>query len=186
MDIIPTTLGFRPRTHVIIISTILPLLLVLIATSQSAAAAISAPYSDGYSHGCDDGKLGYHKYLNTPGKEIDFHTTEFMRGYDTGYKACFISSDGDHNSTSEIDSQLSSDSDTGDTIVSCSRSQHTTEYCNGYRAGAVQSDIDDDPDENITPSRVICQGGSPGSEYCRGYQQGYADEDHAMFSSPAH
>jgi hypothetical protein len=67
-------------------------------------------------------------------------------------------------------------------FVSCNRSEHTTEYCNGYRAGAVESDINDDPDENITPSKVTCQDGTPGSEYCQGYQQGYADEDHAMFS----
>jgi hypothetical protein len=46
----------------------------------------------------------------------------------------------------------------------------------------VDSDINDDPDENITASKVTCQGGTSGSEYCKGYQQGYADEDHAMFS----
>ena len=65
------------------------------------------------------------------------------------------------------------------TKVSCNKTEHTVEYCNGYRAGAVQSDVDDDPDDNTMPSKVICQGGSPGSEYCRGYQLGYADEDHA-------
>jgi hypothetical protein len=167
MNIIPTLLGFIARKPiVIIVSTMLPLLLfVLIATSQSAAAT---PYSDGYSHGCDDGKVGYHKYLDTPGKEIDFHTTEFMQGYDTGYKACF--STGGSARTSET---------TRDTLVSCNKTEHTVEYCNGYHAGAVQSDIDDDPDDNTTPSQVICQGASPGSEYCSGYQRGYADEDHA-------
>jgi hypothetical protein len=169
MNIIPTLLGFIHRKPiVIIVSTmlpLLPLLLVLIATSQSVAAT---PYSDGYSHGCDDGKVGYHKYLDTPGKEIDFHSTKFMQGYDTGYKACF--STGGSARTSE---------DTGDTLVSCNKTEHTVEYCNGYHAGAVQSDVDDDPDDNTTPSKVICQGGSPGSEYCRGYQLGYADEDHA-------
>jgi len=166
MNIIPTLLGFIPRKPiVIIVLTMLPLLLVLIATSRLAAAT---PYSDGYSHGCDDGKVGYHKYLDTPGKEIDFHSTKFMQGYDTGYKACF--STGGSARTSE---------DTGDTLVSCNKTEHTVEYCNGYHAGAVQSDVDDDPDDNTMPSKVICQGGSPGSEYCRGYQQGYADEDHA-------
>jgi hypothetical protein len=60
------------------------------------------------------------------------------------------------------------------------------EYCNGYRAGAVQADVDDDPNENITPSQVTCEGGSPSSEYCRGYQQWYADEDLAMFSPHSH
>jgi hypothetical protein len=169
MNIIPTLLGFIHRKPiVIIVSTmlpLLPLLLVLIATSQLAAAA---PYSDGYSHGCDDGKVGYHKYLDTSGKEIDFHTPEFMQGYDTGYKACF----------SPTGSARTSEG-TGDTLVSCNKTEHTVEYCNGYHAGAVQSDVDDDPDDNTTPSKVICQGGSPSSEYCRGYQIGYADEDHA-------
>jgi hypothetical protein len=180
MNIFATLLGFIPRKTIVVVSTMLPLLLlVLIATSQLVAAT---PYSDGYSHGCDDGKVGFHKYLNTAGKGIDFHTTEFMQGYDTGYKACFSPSGSAR--TSEIHSQSSSDSDTGGTLVSCNKSQHTLEYCNGYRAGAVQADVDDDPDENIIPSKVTCQGGSPGSEYCRGYQQGYAGEDHAMFSPP--
>jgi hypothetical protein len=168
MNIIPTLLGFIPRKPIVIIivSAMLPLqLLVLIATSQLAAAT---PYSDGYSHGCDDGKVGYHKYLDTPGKEIDFHSTKFMQGYDAGYKACFGT--GGSTRTSE---------GTGDTLVSCNKTEHTVEYCNGYHAGAVQSDVDDDPDDNTMPSKVICQGGSPGSEYCHGYQQGYADEDHA-------
>lgn len=183
MNIISTLFGFHTREPIIIASTMLPLLLLLIATFQLAAAT---PYSDGYSYGCDDGKVGYHKYLNTVGKGIDFHTTEFMRGYDTGYKACFSPSGSDGASRIKIHSPPSSNSDTGGTLVSCNKSEHTIEYCNGYRAAAVQADVDDDPDENITPSKVTCQGGSPGSEYCRGYQQGYADEDHAMFSSPAH
>jgi hypothetical protein len=142
-----------------------------------------SPHSSGYSHGCDDGKVGFHKYLNTPGKGIDYHTPEFMQGYDKAYKACF-SPNGTGGSTSSVKTQSksSSNSDTGGTLVSCNKSQHTTEYCNGYRAAAVESDVNDDPDENITPSKVTCQGGAPGSEYCRGYQQGYADEDHAMFS----
>ena len=179
MNIIPTLLGVIPRKPIIIVSTMLPLLLVLIATSQLAAAT---PYSDGYLHGCDDGKIGYHRYLNTPGKGIDFHTSEFMQGYDTGYETCFTPSGSDGASTSES----SLDSDTGNTLTSCDKLQHTIEYCNGYRAGAVQADVDDDPNENITSSKVTCQGGNPGSEYCSGYQHGYADEDHAMFSPPAH
>ena len=60
--------------------------------------------------------------------------------------------------------------------------KRSIEYCNGYRAGAVGSDVNDDPDENITASKVTCQGSTPSSQYCHGYQQGYADEDHAMFS----
>jgi hypothetical protein len=151
------------------------LLLVLTTTLKLAGAS---PHSAGYSHGCGGGKLGSHKYLNTPGTGIDYHTPEFMQGYDNGYKACFSA-----NGIGSSDNEVHSRSDTGGTFVSCNKSQYTTEYCNGYRAGAVESDINDDPDENITPSKVTCQGGTSGSEYCRGYQQGYADEDHAIFSS---
>jgi hypothetical protein len=107
--------------------------------------------------------------------------TPFMQGYDKGYKACF-SPNGSGGSSIKSQSK-SSNSDTGGTFVSCNKSEHTTEYCNGYRAGAVQSDVNDNPDENITPSKVTCEGGVPSSEYCKGYQQGYADEDHAMFSA---
>jgi hypothetical protein len=83
---------------------------------------------------------------------------------------------------SQVDTSPIEESDTGGTFVSCNKSQHNIEYCNGYRAGPVDSDVNDDPDENIIPSKVTCQGGTSGSEYCHGYQQGYADEDHAMFS----
>jgi hypothetical protein len=171
----------RPNIHcfygrkLAIISTVIVLLLILTITPRLVDAS---SYSIGYSHGCDDGKLGFHKYLNTPGNGIDDQTLDFMQGYYKGYKACFSP-----NGTSGSGNKVSSTQfDTGGTFVSCNRSQHSNEYCNGYRAGAVESDINDDPDENITPSKVTCQDGTPGSEYCQGYQQGYADEDHAMFS----
>jgi hypothetical protein len=164
-----------------ILSTML-LVLTLITASQLAAAA--TPYSAGYSHVCDDGKVGFRKYLNTLGKGVDNHTPEFMQGYYNGYKACFSPNGNGDSSNSSIKSQSkSSNSDTGGTFVLCNKSEHTTEYCNGYRAGAVQSYLNDNPDENITPSKVTCEVGSPGSEYCQGYQQGYADEDHVMFTS---
>jgi hypothetical protein len=158
-----------------IISTVMVLLLVLPTTPRLVDAS---PYSSGYSHGCDDGKLGFHKYLNTPGNGIDYQTLDFMQGYDKGYKACFSPNGTGGTGNKASSTQLH----TGGTFVSCNNSQDTTEYCNGYRAGAVDSDINDDPDENIPAFKVRCQGDSPGSEYCQGYQKGYADEDHAMFS----
>jgi hypothetical protein len=161
-------------TKIAIILAVVMLLLILTTTLR---LAVASPYSSGYSHGCDDGKLGFRKYLNTPGYGIDYHTPEFMQGYDKGYKACFSP-----NGTGADDNKIHSQSDTGGTFVSCNKSQHSIEYCNGYRAGAVDSDVNDDPDENISPSKVTCQDGTPSSEYCHGYQQGYADEDHAMFS----
>jgi hypothetical protein len=77
-----------------------------------------------------------------------------MQGYDKGYKACFSS-----NGTGD-DNKIHSQSDTGGTFVPCNKSQHSIEYCNGYRAGAVDSDVNDDPDGNISPSKVTCQGGT--------------------------
>ena len=157
----------------------LPLLLLLIATFQLAAAT---PYKNGYSYGCNDGKVGYHSTSIQCGKGIDFHTTDFMRGYDAGYKTCFSPNGSDGVNRSRIHSQ-SSDSDIGGTILSCNKSEHTIEFCNGYRAAPIRLMYNDNPDKNITPSKVKCQGGSPGSESDSGYQQGYADEDHAMLSS---
>jgi hypothetical protein len=161
---------FYGRKSAIILTA---MVLLVVLTPRVASAS---PYSSGYSHGCDDGKLGFHKYLNTPGYGIDYHTPEFMQGYDKGYKGCFSPNGTDDGN------RIHSQTDTGGTFVSCNKSQHSIEYCNGYRAGAVDSDVNEDPDENITPSKVTCQGGTPSSEYCHGYQQGYADEDHAMFS----
>ena len=141
-------------------------MLLLILTTPPRLANAS-PYSSGYSHGCEDGKLGFRKYLNTLGYGIDYHTPEFMRGYDKAYKACFSP----NGTAAGDDNKVNSQSDPGDTFVSCNKSQHNIEYCNGYRAGAVDSDVNDDPDENIIPSKVTCQGGTSGSEYCHGYQQ---------------
>jgi hypothetical protein len=164
---------FRDKGLAIISATLLSLLILIIAPHLAAAVT---PISAGYSYGCDDGKLGFHKYLAITG--LDNVSPEFMEGYDNGYKACF--------SPNGSGSSSSSSSDTGGTIVSCNKAAHTTEYCNGYRAGAVQADVDDNPHEDITPSQVTCdghsEGGTPGSEYCAGYQQGDADEEHAMYS----
>jgi hypothetical protein len=66
-------------TKITIIMTAMLLLLVLTTTPR---LAVASPYSSGYSHGCDDGKLGFHKYLHTPGNGIDYQTPEFMQGYD--------------------------------------------------------------------------------------------------------
>ena len=150
---------------------------LLVLTTTTPRLATASPYSAGYLHGCGGGKVGFHKYLNTPGNGIDYQTFEFMQGYDKGYKSCF----NPNGTGGGSDNKGYSQSDTGGTFVSCNISQHSTEYCNGYRAGAVESNVNDDPDENITPSKVTCQGGTPSSEYCLGYRQGYADEDHAMF-----
>ena len=99
--------------RIAIILTAMVLLLILTTTPRLAVASL---YSSGYSHGSDDGRLGFHKYLNTPGNGIDFHTPEFMQGYDKGYKSCFSP-----NGTGD-DNKIHSQSDTGGTFVSCNKS----------------------------------------------------------------
>ena len=53
------------------------MVLLVVLTPGIASAS---PYSSGYSHGCDDGKLGFHKYLNTPGNGID-GSDEFKKSW---------------------------------------------------------------------------------------------------------
>ena len=126
----------RFNIHGTNIAIIIMVLILVLTTNPRLAQA--SPYSSGYSHGCDDGKLGFHKYLNTPGNGIDYQTLDFMQGYDKGYKTCFSPNGTGGSSGNKVSStQL----DTGGTFVSCNRSEHTNEYCNGYRAGAVDSDI---------------------------------------------
>jgi hypothetical protein len=129
MDISSIIHDLHSRKFVIILTMLT--VLTLITAPQLAAT----PYSGGYSHGCDDGKVGFHKYLNTPGKGIDNHTPEFMQGYDDGYKACFSpnGSDSDNSSSNSKTHSQSTNSDTAGTFVSCNKSEHTT------------------TDENITP-----------------------------------
>jgi hypothetical protein len=134
--------------------------IIIMGALLGAQSAFANP--PGYNKGCTDAKLPPHaRYLSQDGTGPAFHTGKFMRGYYDGFNACSLDSDS----------------------VSCNKASHSNEYCKGYNAGARQSSIDDDPDEDITPSQVRCKGGSPGSEFCAGYRQGYADNDLAMFSS---
>jgi hypothetical protein len=55
--------------------------------------ASNLPYRSGYNHGCSDAKISdsSKKYINQPGKGPNYHTTEFMRGYDDGFDSCLTS-----------------------------------------------------------------------------------------------
>ena len=48
------------------------------------------PYKSGYNHGCSDAKLSNpdNRYINQPGKGANYHTSEFMRGYNDGFEKC--------------------------------------------------------------------------------------------------
>jgi hypothetical protein len=53
--------------------------------------ADNLPYRSGYNHGCSDAKISdsSQRYINQPGKGPNYHTTEFMRGYNDGFESCF-------------------------------------------------------------------------------------------------
>ena len=48
------------------------------------------PYKSGYNHGCSDAKISNpdNRYINQPGKGANYHTNEFMRGYNDGFEKC--------------------------------------------------------------------------------------------------
>lgn len=50
----------------------------------------SKAYDSGYDHGCDDAKISDpgDRYINHPGKGPDYHTSEFMDGYNDGFADC--------------------------------------------------------------------------------------------------
>jgi hypothetical protein len=60
-------------------------------TQESDSDPTLSPYESGYVHGCDDARITDFsaRYINQPEKGPNFHTDEFMRGYDAGYNACF-------------------------------------------------------------------------------------------------
>jgi len=47
-------------------------------------------YNSGYSHGCSDAKISdsSKRYINQPGKGPNYHTQEFMNGYNDGFEIC--------------------------------------------------------------------------------------------------
>lgn len=56
---------------------------------RHGAIAKGTPFQAGYDHGCSDAKLPFSKrYINQPGKGPQFHTQEFMSGYNAGFSAC--------------------------------------------------------------------------------------------------
>jgi hypothetical protein len=48
------------------------------------------PYKSGYNNGCSDANLSDpdNRYINQPGKGANYHTSEFMRGYNDGFEKC--------------------------------------------------------------------------------------------------
>src|SRR5919202_7081785 len=66
--------------------------LVIVAAASLGiqnAMAKGTPWQAGYDHGCSDAKLTFSaRYINQLGKGPNFHTIEFMKGYNAGLEAC--------------------------------------------------------------------------------------------------
>jgi hypothetical protein len=53
---------------------------------QGVMAKKGTPFQAGYDHGCNDAKVTFSaRYINQPGKGSNFHTQEFMSGYNRGF-----------------------------------------------------------------------------------------------------
>jgi hypothetical protein len=87
MNITELSENDRIPVFVMVISGILLALAEFIPTEQNVVA-IASPYDSGHAHGCDDAKAGDHPYLNSPGHGANFHTSQFMQGYNDGFNSC--------------------------------------------------------------------------------------------------
>jgi hypothetical protein len=79
-----------------ILSFAILLMLSSLIQAQFVIATSKSPYESGYDHGCDDADISDpdDRYINQPEKGPDFHTNEFMGGYNDGYDACSGIEDG--------------------------------------------------------------------------------------------
>jgi hypothetical protein len=63
--------------------------IVSILVRHSTTTTKGTPYQSGYDHGCSDAKLPFSKrYINQSGKGPQYHTQEFISGYNAGFSAC--------------------------------------------------------------------------------------------------
>jgi hypothetical protein len=70
-------------------------------------ASSKSPYESGYDHGCDDADIldPDDRYINQPEKGPNFHTDEFMSGYNDGYDECSNGGDSDGSESSNGDNE---------------------------------------------------------------------------------
>ena len=71
----------------------LAMILALLGSQMHTVDGLSivkSPFESGYGHGCSDADITdfSDRYINQPGKGPNFHTDEFMLGYDRGFNAC--------------------------------------------------------------------------------------------------
>ena len=118
------------------------------------AMAKGTPFQAGYDHGCSDAKLTFSKrYINQLGKGPNFHTIEFMKGYNAGLEAC--------NKPSPIHSSIFYKQGYAKGILDAKSYQKTFTASNAMRPEDVDCDSDIDPRMS-------------NEDYCAGYQHGFA------------
>lgn len=85
-------LTFSIKKPQFLLTFLVTIILTLSVTSSNRLAYASSndPYQSGYDHGCDDAGISNpsNRYINQPEKGPEFHTTEFMEGYNDGFDSC--------------------------------------------------------------------------------------------------
>jgi hypothetical protein len=85
---VQSRIGFKPVFVIVLLGLLLVTFAALILMQQNTAAATTSPDDSGYAHGCNDAKADDHPYLNSPGHGPNFHTGQFMQGYNDGFNTC--------------------------------------------------------------------------------------------------
>jgi hypothetical protein len=81
----------KVETKIVPTAIVVLMAFLLVSQLQQVANASSkSPYESGRDHGCDDADISdvSDRYINQPEKGPNFHTNEFMRGYNDGYDEC--------------------------------------------------------------------------------------------------
>jgi len=136
------------------------MLAVSFVTPPNTKAKKETPYQAGYDHGCSYAKLTLpNRYISQPGKGPNFHTQEFMSGYNAVLRVC-------SNKPSPIGSSSSSSS----SIL----------FKQGYAKGIMDAkSLSRSQVSTMRPEDVDCDSDidpkASNIDYCSGYQHGLAD-----------
>jgi hypothetical protein len=130
------------------------------------AMAKGTPWQAGYDHGCSDAQLPFSaRYINQPGKGPQFHTQEFMSGYNAAFSGCSSES-------SPVASNV------GDNSGSSSSSQFKQGFANGVsdaQKDAKDNKLGSGPVVGVDcDSEIDSRFGN--QDYCDVYTKGYMGE----------
>ena len=74
---------------VAVVIIIVGVIMYLVCVQTQNVMAKETPFQAGYGHGCADSKRTLsERYIDQPSKGPQFHTQEFMTGYNTGFNTC--------------------------------------------------------------------------------------------------